>query len=767
MPHRQPASSAFGGRHGPPPLAEKDTVRHRLAALSAQPPLAVYRHPDSEFLMRSPCPLLSWLARVVACAVLGYAFPSTYPRGTARRVLRHPGLLLLALFATSSCRDAGPVDPTRYPSPASPRRLSGTVPPSGCGRLLPSEAIERDQSVESCNGTAMLALQSDQNLVLYDPAGAAWSAPNTINRGTAVLVMQADGNLVAYNEAGQWVWSSGTQGNPDAWLQVQDDCNMVIYRAPYPLGGGVLWASNTSCRAPRPDNGRMLPGDQLSRGVSFTSGTGNAILQVQYDQNVVLYKGQVPLWSAPNTLNRGTHALVMQYDGNLVAYNGAWQPLWASGTSHQGAWLALQDDCNLVIYRGPYPQTNGALWATGTSCGTAAPPELLAAPSLVSPGIGATRIPVNPTFSWSAVSGADRYWVMVATHPSVFPTDPNATTCPGCVISGNTGSTSYAIPAAFPYSGRTTSLNANTRYYWKVQAWTNSPRRQGSYPAAASFTTAGPVGSPPLTCPPNWTPTAGNGVLLCRRDLPLSGGTETQYVVQVNLRQGGRIMSLYNALSPFTFYNRSPLFSMLTVDQWWDNYGPHADWFCLLNGAPFESYADLTNDTTQLSFPIRDNGNLVTVGGEMSTVQQKSALLLYTDRASIVDYPLYGGAELRLINNALPAPVAVVSLNRNYPAAGNTSSHGQTFVAVKDADHDGLNEIVLFYVTLKASRTEVNTILTRDFEISSSGAMQLDGGTSSQLRCTTDAHIAERDRRVGYRSARPVPHVFLVLQAGL
>jgi surface antigen len=133
----------------------------------------------------------------------------------------------------------------------SPNRLLYLrFPPSGCGRMLAGEVLQRDQQIRSCGGKAMLALQTDQNVVLYDPVGAVWSAPNTLNRGTAVLHMQTDGNLVAYDGAGQYLWASGTPGNLDAWVQVQDDCNLVVYRGPYPYGNGALWASNTTCRAP-------------------------------------------------------------------------------------------------------------------------------------------------------------------------------------------------------------------------------------------------------------------------------------------------------------------------------------------------------------------------------------------------------------------------------------------------------------------------------------------------------------------------------------
>src|SRR3989338_6727119 len=67
---------------------------------------------------------------------------------------------------------------------------------------------------------------------------------------------------------------------------------------------------------------------------------------------------------------------------------------------------------------------------------------LLSAPTLSSPTNGATGISTTPTFSWSSVSGANKYWLMVATSSSVFPTDVNASSCSSFIISVNTTSTS-------------------------------------------------------------------------------------------------------------------------------------------------------------------------------------------------------------------------------------------------------------------------------------------------------------------------------------
>src|ERR1051326_2382280 len=120
------------------------------------------------------------------------------------------------------------------------------------------------------------------------------------------------------------------------------------------------------------------------------------------------------------------------------------------------------------------------------------PASLLSAPTLNGPADGATGVSTTPTFSWSSVSGANRYWLVCSTSVSDLPTDPNATSCPNCLtygLSGNTDQTSYAPPTPFPYNGTTRTLAPGTTYYWKVQGW-NTSGVQGNYSSVRSFTTA-------------------------------------------------------------------------------------------------------------------------------------------------------------------------------------------------------------------------------------------------------------------------------------
>ncbi len=120
-------------------------------------------------------------------------------------------------------------------------------------------------------------------------------------------------------------------------------------------------------------------------------------------------------------------------------------------------------------------------------------PSTLPAPSLNFPSDAQTSVSTTPSFSWTSVSGANRYWLMVTTNPADFPTDTKATGCPGCVstgLSGNTDSNSFTAGSMFTHNGTSRILNPGTTYYWKVQAW-NTDGAQGNYAIASSFTTAG------------------------------------------------------------------------------------------------------------------------------------------------------------------------------------------------------------------------------------------------------------------------------------
>jgi hypothetical protein len=116
----------------------------------------------------------------------------------------------------------------------------------------------------------------------------------------------------------------------------------------------------------------LFPGQSLLPGQSLKSDNGLYTLTMQSDGNVVLYNNvQKPLWWT----NTGGGLIdprdfIMQTDGNLVLYDTSGQARWNSKTQgNPGAFLNVQDDGNLVVYRaGSATETvSNALWSAGTN----------------------------------------------------------------------------------------------------------------------------------------------------------------------------------------------------------------------------------------------------------------------------------------------------------------------------------------------------------------------------------------------------------------
>jgi hypothetical protein len=111
-------------------------------------------------------------------------------------------------------------------------------------RLPSGASLTVEQAIKSPNGRAMLRMQGDGNLVLYDlGTGAPIWASGTNGKGGVRADMQPDGNFVVYNAQHQPLWASGTDRHPGAFLAMQDDGNAVVYPS---LGLQSLWASGTN-----------------------------------------------------------------------------------------------------------------------------------------------------------------------------------------------------------------------------------------------------------------------------------------------------------------------------------------------------------------------------------------------------------------------------------------------------------------------------------------------------------------------------------------
>jgi uncharacterized protein YkwD len=115
----------------------------------------------------------------------------------------------------------------------------------------------------------------------------------------------------------------------------------------------------------------LFSGQCLQPGQSLQSDNQLHTLIMQTDGNVVLYNQQnQPLWSTNTGGLITPRDFAMQPDGNLVLYDADGYPKWTSEThGNPGAFLNIQDDGNLVVYRaGAQAETaENALWAAGSN----------------------------------------------------------------------------------------------------------------------------------------------------------------------------------------------------------------------------------------------------------------------------------------------------------------------------------------------------------------------------------------------------------------
>ncbi|XP_058109404.1 mannose-specific lectin-like [Magnolia sinica] len=101
--------------------------------------------------------------------------------------------------------------------------------------LYPGDTLGTNNYLEY--GSYRFIIQEDCNLVLYDNGNPIW-ASNTGGRSrNCHCTMQTDGNLVVYNPNGVAIWASNTsRGDGFYVLILQRDRNVVIY-------GGAIWAT--------------------------------------------------------------------------------------------------------------------------------------------------------------------------------------------------------------------------------------------------------------------------------------------------------------------------------------------------------------------------------------------------------------------------------------------------------------------------------------------------------------------------------------------
>jgi GH25 family lysozyme M1 (1,4-beta-N-acetylmuramidase) len=342
----------------------------------------------------------------------------------------------LAAFTggTASCTGSNGVDqPVGAGGPVS-GACGGAAPavsaPTTCGGLSPGQGLSRGQSVGSCDGRFVLAMQTDGNLVLYSNGIAAW-ASDTSGTASEVAAMQGDGNLVLYSATGCPLWASKTDGHPGSDLAVQNDGNLVIYG-----GGNALWSSGSGPILPAPTGcGGLGSNTSLSSGASVVACGGCFSLILQGDGNLVVYKdGAGAVWSS-GTAGQGGYTAAMQPDGDLVLYARTGCPIWSSGSGgHPGATLAVQDDGNLVVYAG-----GTAVWSSNTvTCAGGCTCNTTTATSTASSTTGTSATATSTASSTSGTSASSAASSTTGGTSSTM-ASASATGTLGSTSSGTTG----------------------------------------------------------------------------------------------------------------------------------------------------------------------------------------------------------------------------------------------------------------------------------------------------------------------------------------
>ena len=126
--------------------------------------------------------------------------------------------------------------------------------------------------------------------------------------------------------------------------------------------GNSVWNDGISVDVHMTSN-TLNPGDRLAPGMARYSADGRFVFTYQLDGNLVLYQRGVAIWNIQRFSSSPGYT-VMQPDVNFVTYDSGGHPYWYSGTyGYSGAWLIVQSDGNVVMYRNGVP-----IWWTGTCC---------------------------------------------------------------------------------------------------------------------------------------------------------------------------------------------------------------------------------------------------------------------------------------------------------------------------------------------------------------------------------------------------------------
>ena len=284
----------------------------------------------------------------------------------------------------------------------------------------------------------------------------------------------------------------------------------------------------------------------------------------------------------------------------------------------------------------------------------------------------------------------------------------------------------------------------------------------GAFAVTAGATPDIDAPPPPIRPPDGFTPAAfAPGVHVYHRH---GDHGAFEYVQIVDLSSGARLDFLHGPIvdpgaGRGIYGGNSPSFNRQFLSAIWESLpagdpeaadagAANAAVLCLSNG---QFFLDTRNgawvDPTELAFPVKSNGVILSEGYERWKFRSKRVMLEIWPGGWATISPYSGFAFYRST-----APDIMVGLSEQ-ARVRSLEELGRTYVGVVDGDGDGLREIILLYSATAATQ-EMAVATLRSF--GARELMMLDGGGSTQLLCQGQSFVFR---------ARPLPQTIATIPA--
>ena len=296
-------------------------------------------------------------------------------------------------------------------------------------------------------------------------------------------------HVCASNSSGDSAFSSAASAV--TWVDVPAAPSGLSPSATGPHSISVTWNSSSGASNYKLERSTSSSGPwtqvYYASGTSYTDSGPQLLVNTQYFYHVCASNSSgdsafssaasavtwVDVPAAPSGLSpsaTGPHSISVTWNSSSGASNyklerstsssGPWtQVYYASGTSYTDSGPQLLVNTRYYYHVCASNSSGDSAFSSAASAVTWV--DVPAAPTLNDPLNGAVGVSTTPTFSWSSVSGADTYRIVVSTVQSELPSDPGYSGSPVPAHGLTwTNSTTSTLPSS--------ALQAGTTYFWEV-----------------------------------------------------------------------------------------------------------------------------------------------------------------------------------------------------------------------------------------------------------------------------------------------------------